>query len=79
MSDLPPPRPANAVLVEPDPIVKAAIQAVSAVFNSVATQLPDLVEAQAPSDSPIPAFTKTMIEQLQAQLNRALGLGGRAP
>jgi hypothetical protein len=61
-------------LLNPGPIVKAANAAVAAMFDSLATQLPDLIKAQAPPDSPIPAFTNTMIEELQAQVKRALGL-----
>jgi len=57
-----------------DPIVVAARRMVAEVFRTSAARLPELLAAQSPPDTPIPQFTEAMIEQLQAQLTRALGL-----
>ncbi|MCG2663902.1 hypothetical protein [Brevundimonas sp.] len=57
-----------------DPIVVAARRMVAEVFRTSAARLPEWLAAQSPPDTPIPQFTEAMIEQLQAQLTRALGL-----
>lgn len=61
-------------------LVTAAKRLVSDMFRQVALQMPDLVKLQGgPTDSPIPKFTDDMLVQLQAQLDRALGLPARPP
>ena len=57
-----------------DPMVLAARRMVAEVFKTSAARLPELLAAQAPPNTQIPQFTEAMIEQLQAQLARALGL-----
>ena len=58
-----------------DVIIEAARRLVVGVFDTVTAELPQLIRAQAPPGNPVPNFTADMVEQLQAQLRRALGLG----
>jgi len=58
-----------------DEIIQAARRLVVGVFDTVTAELPQLIRAQAPPENPVPNFTADMVEQLQAQLRRALGLG----
>lgn len=61
------------------PIVEAACRAVVGVFDQLAAEAPELIRPQPPPHSVAPAFTREMIEQLQAQLRRALGVGPEEP
>jgi hypothetical protein len=61
------------------PIVEAASRAVIAVFDQLATEAPELIRPQPPPHSAAPMFTREMIEQLQAQLRRSLGIGPEGP
>lgn len=64
---------AAAAAAEFSPIILAARKGVAEIFASVASQMPDLIAAQAPPGSPIPAFTRAMIGELLARVERTLG------
>lgn len=61
------------------PMVEAACRAVIGVFDQLAAEMPELIRPQAPPHSAAPTFTREMIEQLQAQLRRSLGVGPESP
>ncbi|WP_372784950.1 hypothetical protein [Phenylobacterium sp.] len=66
-------------LLSPGLIVQAACKTVIGVFDTVAAQLPELIRAQAPPESPVPQFAAEMVELMQRQLRRAMGdLPGKA-